>query len=65
MGCIYEQEKILIKGVYYVEVSGYYGKNVLLEVLYGNDVEKGKEHYEIQLQGFNLFVEYEGGGVLR
>ena len=33
MGCIYEQEKALIKGVYYVEVSGSEGKKVIWGVV--------------------------------
>ena len=34
--------KTLIKGGYYVEASGYYGKKVTWEVIYGGVVEEGK-----------------------
>ena len=51
--------------MYSVEVSSYYGKKFLWEVVEDNAIEEGKKHDEIVLKGFgfNLFNKGEAGVV--
>ena len=59
------KKKALIKGVYYVEVSGYGGKLVTWEVVEYHVTEEGQDHDEIGLQGFDFgFFTKTGRGVV-
>ena len=55
MGFLHEQEKALIKGGYYMEVSVSDGKKVLLLVVDDCDAEEGNEHDDIGLNRFGFF----------
>ena len=60
---IHEQEKVLIKVGYYVEVLGYDGKKRIWEVVDDHFFEEGKEYDEIGIWRFdyNLFDKDEEG----
>ena len=56
-------KQALIKGVYYVEVSGSDGKKVIWKVVYDNVVEDPNKNDDIWLRGFdfNSFDADAGG----
>ena len=56
-------KQALIKGVYYVEVSGSDGVKFFWEIIEDHDFEETNCNGDIELRGvgFNCFYEYGGG----
>ena len=49
-----KNKEVIIKGGYYVEVSGSDGKKVIWELVDDNVVDEGKDHAEIGIQVFDF-----------